>query len=133
MKLSTRRNALIAGLALALLAIPAVLALGARQPSQSTAPSASPSASPQASSSPTGRRGESVLPTFSHVFLIVMENREYGSVIGNAQAPYINSLARNYGVAMKYYAITHPSLPNYLALAAGSTFGIRSDCTDCFV
>ena len=31
------------------------------------------------------------------------------------------------------YAITHPSLPNYLALTGGSTFGIDSDCTDCRV
>ncbi len=73
------------------------------------------------------------LPSFSHVFVIVMENREYGSVIGNAGAPYINSLAQNYGLATNYYGVSHPSLPNYLAITAGSTFGIASDCTTCFV
>jgi hypothetical protein len=31
------------------------------------------------------------------------------------------------------YAITHPSLPNYLALTGGSTFGVNSDCTACSV
>jgi hypothetical protein len=31
------------------------------------------------------------------------------------------------------YGVTHPSLPNYLALIGGSTFGIRSDCTKCSV
>ncbi|HMC69684.1 MAG TPA: alkaline phosphatase family protein, partial [Mycobacteriales bacterium] len=36
-------------------------------------------------------------------------------------------------VATNYAAVTHPSLPNYLALAAGSTFGITSDCTTCWV
>src|SRR2546425_2922559 len=77
--------------------------------------------------SPTG------LPNFSHVFLIVMENREYGTVIGNPAAPYINSLARSYALASSYYGVSHPSLPNYLALAAGDTFGIQSDCTTCFV
>src|SRR5439155_25783631 len=30
-------------------------------------------------------------------------------------------------------AVSHPSLPNYLALSGGSTFGISDDCTDCFV
>jgi len=30
-----------------------------------------------------------------------------------------------------YYAVGHPSLPNYLALIGGDTFGIRSDCTSC--
>lgn len=76
---------------------------------------------------------EGTLPDFSHVFVIVMENREYGSVIGNATAPYINGLARTYALASSYFGVSHPSLPNYLALAAGSTFGISSDCTTCFV
>jgi phospholipase C len=67
------------------------------------------------------------------VFVIVMENHEYGSVIGSAAAPYLNSLAANYGLATNYYAASHPSLPNYLALTAGSTFGIASDCTTCYV
>src|SRR5207237_2484983 len=73
------------------------------------------------------------VPAFSHVFVIVMENHEYGSVIGTAAAPYINSLANSYGLATNYYAASHPSLPNYLALTAGSTFGIASDCTTCYV
>jgi hypothetical protein len=62
-----------------------------------------------------------------------MENEEYGSIIGSAQAPFIASLARRYALATDMYATTHPSLPNYLALIAGSTFGVSSDCTDCSV
>jgi hypothetical protein len=71
-------------------------------------------------------------PSFSHVFLIVMENHEYNSVIGNPAAPYTNGLVNRYGLATNYYGASHPSLPNYLALTAGSTFGIASDCTTCF-
>ncbi len=41
--------------------------------------------------------------------------------------PYLASLARRYGRTTSYRAVTHPSLPNYLALAAGSTFGISDD------
>jgi hypothetical protein len=67
----------------------------------------------------------------SHVFVIVLENREYGEVIGNPAAPYLNRLARRRLVATHYYAVSHPSLPNYLAMIGGSTFGIRSDCTAC--
>jgi hypothetical protein len=63
--------------------------------------------------------------------VIVMENREYSKVIGNRSAPYINGLARSGALAGNYYAITHPSLPNYLALTGGQTFGITSDCTGC--
>jgi phosphatidylinositol-3-phosphatase len=69
----------------------------------------------------------------AHIAVIVLENREYGDIIGSRSAPYINSLARRYGLATQMYAITHPSLPNYLALTGGSTFGISDDCTDCRV
>ena len=47
--------------------------------------------------------------------------------------PVINALARHGARAHRMYAITHPSLPNYLALTGGSTFGIDSDCTVCSV
>ncbi len=69
----------------------------------------------------------------AHVAVIVMENEEYGDILGSSSAPFINSLARRYAVATGMYAITHPSLPNYLALTGGSTFGIDSDCTGCSV
>ncbi len=69
----------------------------------------------------------------SHVAVIVMENEEFTDIIGSPDAPYINSLARTYALARSMYAISHPSLPNYLALTGGSTFGIASDCTDCIV
>jgi hypothetical protein len=69
----------------------------------------------------------------AHIAVIVMENEEYGSIIGSPSTPYISRLARRYGLARSMYAITHPSLPNYLALTGGSSFGISSDCTDCAV
>jgi hypothetical protein len=69
----------------------------------------------------------------SHVAVILMENEEFTDIVGSPDAPYINSLARTYALARSMYAISHPSLPNYLALTAGSTFGIDSDCTDCNV
>jgi hypothetical protein len=72
-------------------------------------------------------------PKSSHVVVVVMENEEQSSVIGNPAAPYANGLARRYGLATQSFAITHPSLPNYLALTSGSTQGISSDCTDCHV
>jgi len=73
-------------------------------------------------------------PAFKHIFVIIMENKDYERIVDNTgQAPYLNELAQQYGLATNYYAITHPSLPNYLALTGGSTFGIDSDCTDCTV
>jgi phospholipase C len=67
----------------------------------------------------------------SHIVVIAMENAEYDEVIGSSEATYVNGLARRYGLATRSYGITHPSLPNYLALTSGSTHGVSSDCTDC--
>jgi phosphatidylinositol-3-phosphatase len=67
----------------------------------------------------------------ARVVLLVMENKERGQVLGSPDAPYMTALARRYGSATRSFAITHPSLPNYLALVSGSTHGITSDCTGC--
>jgi acid phosphatase len=67
------------------------------------------------------------MPRFDHIYVIVMENHEFGSIVGNVQAPYINFLIRHYGLATNYTAVGHPSEPNYLALWAGSTFGVHDD------
>lgn len=60
-----------------------------------------------------------VLPHVGHVFLLVEENHGYSSVIGNSAMPYLNSLARAYGLATNYYADTHPSIGNYFMLTTG--------------
>lgn len=73
------------------------------------------------------------VPIFGHIFVIVLENKEASEIAGNAVAPYLNQLASQYATAANYYAIQHPSLPNYLALTGGDTFGVTTDCTDCFV
>lgn len=82
--------------------------------------------------SPVARLGPRAVGP-AHIAVILMENEEYGGIIGSSSAPYINSLAQRYALANQMYAISHPSLPNYLALTGGSTFGISSDCTDCSV
>jgi phosphatidylinositol-3-phosphatase len=65
--------------------------------------------------------------TSPHVVVIVLENREFFSIIGSSEAPFLNSLAEQYGLAERYFANTHPSLPNYLDLIAGRDFGIHDD------
>lgn len=61
----------------------------------------------------------------SKVLIVVEENHSYRQM--RSQMPYLASVARRYSFAKNYTAITHPSLPNYLALAGGSTFGVRDD------
>jgi hypothetical protein len=64
---------------------------------------------------------------FDHVFVIMLENHSQSSVIDDANAPFITSLAHDYGMASNYYGVTHPSMPNYVASIAGDNFGIQDD------
>src|SRR4051794_12390673 len=55
-----------------------------------------------------------------HLVVVMLENKEYSAVVGNANAPYLNSTlipaGRRY---TNYFAVTHPSLPGYLVLSSG--------------
>jgi acid phosphatase len=57
----------------------------------------------------------------------IEENHGYADIIGSSSAPYINSLASQGASFTDSHAIRHPSEPNYLALFAGSTFGVTND------
>lgn len=74
-------------------------------------------------------RTSTSLPAFPHVFTVVMENQGYAASL---RIPRIRALVNRYAFATSMYAVGHPSLPNYLALTAGSTFGVRSDCWFCY-
>jgi hypothetical protein len=63
------------------------------------------------------------------VIVVVLENHSYDQIKGSS--PYLNQLAQRCALAINYAAVTHPSLPNYLALTSGDTDGIHSDCTSC--
>jgi hypothetical protein len=63
------------------------------------------------------------VPRFDYVFLIMMENTDFGQVIGDSRnAPYIDSLAARGTLLANYQAVYHPSDENYLAIAGGDTF-----------
>ena len=76
---------------------------------------------------------EPLVPDFEHIVIVMFENKEFGSVIGNPLMPNYNKLAHDYTLLTQYYAVTHPSLPNYIALIGGDTFGITSTCSECFI
>jgi acid phosphatase len=62
------------------------------------------------------------------VFTIVMENKNESQIIGNAQAPYINGMAKAGALAAGYHdSYVHPSEPNYIWMVAGENFGILND------
>jgi len=62
------------------------------------------------------------------VFTIAMENHSLSDIIGNHDAPFINSLAKKYAVAAGYHdAFIHPSEANYLWMSSGENFGVLDD------
>lgn len=63
------------------------------------------------------------LPT--KVLVVIEENHSLRQM--RAQMPYLAGLSDRYGYATDWHALTHPSLPNYLAIAGGSTFGVTND------
>ena len=73
------------------------------------------------------------IPDFDHVIVVVFENKESGSVLGSPNAPTFNLYGRRYARITQSYGVTHPSLPNYLALVSGSTWGITTNCVACSV
>jgi phosphatidylinositol-3-phosphatase len=64
-------------------------------------------------------------PTTDKVLVFVIENRSLAQV--KSGAPKLWALGQTYSYATNFKAITHPSLPNYIAMTSGSTQGIKDD------
>lgn len=72
--------------------------------------------------------GAAAMPSYDHVVLIILENHSTNQIVGShTKTPALNRLAATYGLATNYYAISHPSEPNYVAMLGGDTFGIADD------
>jgi hypothetical protein len=65
---------------------------------------------------------------YQHVFYIMMENQAYDEIMSPkvTDAPYIQGLAKEYGLATNYYGVTHDSEPNYVAAVGGSYFAVTN-------
>ena len=91
-------------------------------------------AAPAGSTTPppaTSRDRAATRDAASRVIVVVEENHSIGQIIGSPQAPFLNHLAAKGTLLTSYFAITHPSLPNYLAMVSGGTQQITSDCGGC--
>lgn len=63
----------------------------------------------------------------SHIIFIWLENKGYDNIIGNSNAPYINSLRLIGTTFTNTHGIAHPSQPNYFSYWWGSTHGVTDD------
>ncbi len=84
-------------------------------------------------STPIPETSSTTVPNFDHIVIVTFENKGYNKVVGSLLMPTFNFYARKYTLLTQFYAVAHPSLPNYIAMIGGDTFNISSDCKDCFV
>jgi acid phosphatase len=82
----------------------------------SVAPAASAPATPTAAATGVSK------------ILVIMEENHGTPEVFPSGMPYLWQLARRYAYASDWSAITHPSLPNYLAIFSGSAFNDPPDC-----
>jgi acid phosphatase len=123
-----------------LLSVAAATLIGSLGCGVATSPARTPAASAaKAKPSPCGHGHQTCTPTPTtsststpppppsghKVMVILEENHSQAEAI--TLMPHLASWAATYGKATAYTAATHPSLPNYLAIAGGSTFGVADD------
>jgi phospholipase C len=117
--------------ALPVLLVAALLSgCGNSAPAHRAAPSVHPAASPRTTAAPT------VTTPVLHgprIVIVMEENHSIDKVLGAPEAPRLAQLAAQGTVLSQFYATRHPSLPNYIALLSGDTYGIVTDCGNCHV
>jgi len=59
------------------------------------------------------------------VLVFIVENHSLGQM--RSKMAYTFGLAERFGYATSFTAVRHPSLPNYIAIAGGQTYGITND------
>ena len=64
--------------------------------------------------------------------VIVEENEQYGNIVGNSQAPYLNQLIANWELFTNYAGVASGSTPNYLAMTSGLTSSLSPPSPNIF-
>jgi hypothetical protein len=66
-------------------------------------------------------------PSFKKVMIVILENKDYQEAMDQ---PFMSKLAQEGANLIRFYAETHPSLPNYIALTSGGLHGINSNSSE---
>jgi hypothetical protein len=94
-------------------------------PSSPTQSIPTPSPSLTHTVAPTTRSASASASPTQKVLVVIEENHSY--VHMKQGMPFLAHLSSKYGYATHWTALAHPSLPNYLGIAGGTTFGILDD------
>ncbi|MFS3130046.1 alkaline phosphatase family protein [Nocardioides sp. Bht2] len=89
------------------------------RPQTATPSSQPPVSATTAPGAPSGTKAP------SKVLVVIEENHTLGQM--QSGMPYLAGLSARYGYATHWQGLAHPSLPNYLAIAGGSMFGVTDD------
>src|SRR4051812_24416942 len=112
--------------ALGIVALLTLVASGCAQDPVRSDAAAGAAPAPAVHAAPVARQAAATRgPRVSKLLVVVEENHSLAQM--RSGMPYAFSLAKRYGYATDYAAMRHPSLPNYLAVAGGSTFGVDDD------
>lgn len=103
--------------ALGSMVVAALLLGGCGSTTHTETTTSAPSAVSQETATATG--------TATKVLVVIEENHSYAQMRDGM--PFLAKLSDTYGYATHWSAITHPSAPNYLAIAGGTTFGVTDD------
>ena len=83
------------------------------------------SSGPDSTGSRPATRSGAERTAVTKLLVFVVENHSLAQM--RTGMPYTYRLATRYGYASSYFATRHPSLPNYIAIASGSTHGITTN------
>jgi Phosphoesterase family len=65
------------------------------------------------------------VPHYNHIVVIMFTDHDYVNILKNKHAPTFNRLAREYGLASRYYTTSDPDTAGIMAFLAGNSFGVN--------
>jgi len=71
------------------------------------------------------------IPNFDHIVIVIFENEEISTILSSPDLPALTRLVDSGSLLTQYFAVTHPSMPNYIALIGGDTYGYDHACDFC--
>jgi hypothetical protein len=90
-------------------------------------PAAATAASNAATPAAHAKSTQVKVPSYNHIAVIMFTDHGYTNIVGNKYAPTFNKLAREYGVASKYYTTSDPDAAGIMAFLAGNSYNISDD------
>jgi hypothetical protein len=80
--------------------------------------------------SPAALTAQTALPRPEHIVIVIEENHSYDQImkaVKNNDAPYLKSLMSQGATFTSFFALHHPSQPNYLVLFSGDRQGVKGN------